>query len=115
MRGSWWDGVGGGRADSEMARVLVNRVVRRGCLIFYRVEIVFFFFFDELGTGTEVTSMYRFVVVRGLLILNLLPHLFLGVFPPPLLFSLPHCASTDIIAIGSSRRARNIHSQTDGY
>lgn len=28
--------------------------------------------------------MYRFVVVRGLLILNLLPHLFLGVFPPPL-------------------------------
>lgn len=78
--------------------------------------VFFFFFFDELGTGTEVTSMYRFVVVRGLLILNLLPHLFLGFFSPPplLLFSLPHCASTDIIAIGSSRRARNIHSQTDG-
>lgn len=44
VRGSWWDGVGGGRADSEMAKVLVTRVVRRGCLIFYRVEIVFFFF-----------------------------------------------------------------------
>lgn len=47
-------------------------------------RLFFFFFDDELGTGTEVTSMYRFVVVRGLLILNLLPHLFLGVFPPPL-------------------------------
>lgn len=98
-----------------MARVLVNRVVRRGCLIFYRVEIVFFFFLMSLEPGRG----YEYVSFRdgeGASDSEFVAASFSGFFlPSPLLLvSLPHCASTDIIAIGSSRRARNIHSQTDG-
>lgn len=82
-----------------MARVLVNRVVRRGCLIFYRVEIVFFFFLMSLEPGRG----YEYVSFRdgeGASDSEFVAASFSGFFlPSPLLLvSLPHCASTDIIA-----------------